>query len=70
MRFVRYKDSSDTESIGIIRDDSIVKIDYSSIYEAYDDFCQNNDLNELYAEDMDNVKFLTPTMPSKIICVG
>ncbi|MBQ6220745.1 MAG: fumarylacetoacetate hydrolase family protein [Methanosphaera sp.] len=70
MRFVRYNDSNDNESIGIIRDDSIVKIDYSSIYDAYEDFCQKNDLKELYVEDIRDIKFLTPTMPSKIICVG
>lgn len=70
MKLVRYNDSNDEESIGIIRDDTIVKIDYSSIYEAYDDYCQGNDLNELYEEDMDNIKYLTPIIPSKIICVG
>lgn len=70
MKLVRYNDSNNDESIGIIRDDAIIKIDYSTIYEAYKDVSQGNVLKELYEEDKGNIRFLTPTMPSKIICVG
>ncbi|MDO5825420.1 MAG: hypothetical protein BZ137_04950 [Methanosphaera sp. rholeuAM130] len=69
MKFVRYKDSNDNESIGIISDDKLFKTDYHSIYEAYDDSCQN-DLPLLYEEDTDNIKYLEPTSPSKVVCVG
>ncbi|RAP50848.1 MAG: hypothetical protein BZ133_04430 [Methanosphaera sp. SHI613] len=70
MKYVKYEDSNGNISIGIIKDDKLFKIDYSNIFEAHDDLCRTNDLKILHEEDMDGIKVLKPTNPTKIICVG
>ena len=70
MKYIRYKDSKENISIGIIREGKIYKIDYKSISDANKDMALNNNLNVLYVEDEDNISFLEPTIPTKVICVG
>ena len=70
MKYIRYKDSKDEVSIGIIKEGKIYKIDYKSISDANHDMLLNDNLNILYEEDECNISFLEPTVPTKIICVG
>ena len=67
MKFIRYIDSNDVVSVGMIKDEKIYKIDYPDIFEPCLDFNQSM---ILYEENVDEIKFLEPTVASKVICVG
>lgn len=70
MKYVRYKNSKDEVSIGLIKDNKLFSIDYSSIPEAVIDVNGENTPKIISQDNLDDIEFLEPTLPSKIICVG
>lgn len=70
MKYVRYK-ISDDEFIGILENDTIYRLDYKSILEAIDD---EENIKENYLnctqDNLDDIKYLSPTDPSKVVCIG
>lgn len=70
MKYIRYKTSNDEEHVGILENNTIHRLDYSCVIDAI------KHENEIYldkhdvTDNLEDVKVLTPTNPSKIICVG
>ena len=70
MKYIRYiKDEE--EYVGIKEGNSIYRLDYTSLLDAVDD---EDRIKETYKNSTvdcyDDVEVLTPTIPSKIVCIG
>lgn len=70
MKYIRYKTSNDEEHVGILEDNIIHRLDYLCVIDAIkhenEIYLDKNDI----IDNLEDVKVLTPTNPSKIICVG
>lgn len=71
MKYIRYKTSNDEEYVGILDDEKIYRLNFSSIIEAisHQDSFKNDYYNNNY-DLIDDVKILTPVKPTKVVCVG
>lgn len=71
MKYIRYKTSKDVERIGILEDDKIYQLNYSSIIEAIKNEHQFvNSYKENSFDLLRDIKVLVPVDASKILCVG
>lgn len=71
MKYIRYKTSKDVERIGILEEDEIYQLNYSSIIEAIKNEHQFvNSYKENSFDLLRDIKVLVPVDASKILCVG
>jgi len=72
MKFLRYSNLDKHICIGMLDDNGkIRKLNYSTIYDAIKNEDKIiKDWDGLEIENQDDVEFLTPVEPSKIVCVG
>lgn len=71
MKYIRYKTSKDVERIGILEEDKIYQLNYSSIIEAIKNEHQFVNLYKENSFDLiEDIKVLVPVDASKILCVG
>ncbi len=71
MKYIRYKTSDEKEHVGVVENNKIYRIDYSSIIEAISNEDTFKDAYERNGYDMmDDVKILAPVIPTKVVCVG
>lgn len=71
MKYIKYKTKQDETFVGILDDDTIYRLNYSSLIEAIND---EETIKEGYydsiQDSLSDVKILAPVQPTKIICVG
>lgn len=71
MKYIRYETSKNKEYIGVLEEDIIYRLEYSSILEAVSN---ENIIKSTYKNGIkdyfDKIKILLPVVPSKVICVG
>ena len=71
MKYIRYKTSNDEECVGILENDKIYRLNFSSIIEAisHEPSFKDN-YHEKACDCIEDVKILVPVMPTKVVCVG
>lgn len=71
MKFIRYKTSNEEEYVGIVENEKIYRLKYSSIIEA---ISHQDSFKDTYQENqydlIEDVKILVPVKPTKVVCVG
>lgn len=71
MKYIRYKTSADVERIGILEEDKIYQLNYSSIIDAIKNEHQFvNSYKENSFDLLRDIKVLVPVDASKVLCVG
>lgn len=71
MKYIRYKTSDNEEYVGILDENKIYPLEYSSIIEAISNEEKFKDTYQHNRHDLlDDVKILAPVMPTKVVCVG
>ncbi len=71
MKYIKYKTSNNEEYVGILEDETIYRLDYSSIIEAIS--CEDK-IKKYYKDNqqdsLEDITVLMPVNPTKIVCVG
>lgn len=71
MKYIKYKTSDEKIFVGILEDEKIYRLNFSSIIDAISNYGSFKDEYLAYDYDMlSDVKILTPVSPSKVVCVG
>lgn len=71
MKYIKYQTRDEKTFIGILEDETIYRLNYTSIIEAIND---EKNIKETYVanvqDSLHEVKVLTPVQPTKIVCIG
>lgn len=71
MKYIRYKTSNDEEYVGILDNDAVYRLNYSSIIEAISNESSfKNNYQEKTCDLIEDVDILVPVIPTKVVCVG
>ena len=71
MKYIRYKTSNEEEYVGIVENEKIYRLKYSSIIEAISHQDSFKDTYQQNQHDLiEDVKILVPVNPTKVVCVG
>lgn len=71
MKYIRYQTNDNNTFVGILKDETIYRLDYPSIIDAIDD---EKNIEKTYLENIQDslseVKILAPVEPTKVVCIG
>lgn len=71
MKYIKYRTSSDDEYIGVLEEEIIYRLSYSSIIEAIShEKAIKKDYKKNEQDLLLDVTILTPVNPTKIVCIG
>ncbi len=71
MKYIKYQTKDNKKYVGILENELIYRLNYSSIIEAINEEnkFKNDYLNDIH-DNLTDVKILNPVEPTKVVCVG
>jgi len=71
MKYIKYQTKDNKKYVGILENELIYRLNYSSILEAINEEnkFKNDYLNNIH-DNLTDVKILNPVEPTKVVCVG